>query len=116
MEPRLLTGPVRLALDDEVVRVAGETVDGALRAHRIGEGREPLVWAAVGRNDHGPGAVPLGENLVRVAAFACVQRVEAEIVDDEEADADESAQLRIVRVVEPRVLETLEHMIAPSPR
>lgn len=42
---------VGLALNDEVVGVAGESVDRALGADRIGEGREPLVGSPVGGDD-----------------------------------------------------------------
>ncbi len=34
-----------------------------------------------------------------------IQRVEAEVVDDEQVDGEELAQLRLVGVIEPGVLE-----------
>jgi hypothetical protein len=40
---RFEPGAVVLALDDQVVRVAGEAVDGGLSADGIGERGEPLV-------------------------------------------------------------------------
>ena len=46
----------------------------------------------------------LGEDLVGVAALGGVHRVECEVVDDEQVDGDELAQLGLVAVVEARVL------------
>jgi hypothetical protein len=36
-----------IPLEDEVVGIAGETIDGALGADGIGKGRQPLVGPAV---------------------------------------------------------------------
>ena len=55
-----LAGPIGLAVHGQIVRVAGETVDGALGADRVGEGGEPLVGTAVGGDDHRAGTVALG--------------------------------------------------------
>ena len=54
---RLESAAVRLAVDDQVVRVARETIDGALGANRVGEGHEPLVRPAIRRDDNRPGAM-----------------------------------------------------------
>jgi len=46
-----------------------------------------------------------------VSALLCVHGVEAEIVDDEQVDSDELAQLGLVALRQPRVLERLEHAV-----
>jgi hypothetical protein len=46
-EPGLEPRPIRFAVDDEVVGVTREAVDGALGADRIGKGCEPFVWATI---------------------------------------------------------------------
>ena len=47
----LESAAIGLPLDHEVVGVAGEAVNGALGADRIGEGGEPLVGTTIGGND-----------------------------------------------------------------
>ena len=54
---------IAVALDHEVVGIAGEAVDGGLATGWIGEGAEPLVGATVGGDDDGSGTVALGEDL-----------------------------------------------------
>jgi hypothetical protein len=49
--------------------------------------------------------------LVGVTALGGVERVEAEVVDDEEVDGEELAQRLLVGVIEPRVLERLEEPV-----
>ena len=46
-EPRLEPGSIRFAVDDQVIGVTGEAVDGALSPHRIGKGGEPFVRAPI---------------------------------------------------------------------
>src|SRR5262245_29837182 len=41
--PRFEPRAIGLAVDDEVIGVAGEAIDRALRAHGIGEGGEPFI-------------------------------------------------------------------------
>ena len=41
-EPRLESRPIRFAVDDKVVGIAGEAIDRALGADWIGEGQRPL--------------------------------------------------------------------------
>lgn len=40
----LLALAVGLPPDDQVVGLVGESVEGSLGTHRVGEGGEPLVW------------------------------------------------------------------------
>ena len=104
-EPRLEPGAIRFALDDEVVGVAGEAIDGALRAHGIGKGREPFVRAAIRGDDDRAGAIALEEQVVEVATLDGIEDVDGKVVEDEEVDGDEFPQLGFVAVIEPRVLE-----------
>src|SRR5207249_6974036 len=78
---------------------------------RVGEGGEPLIGAAIGRDDDRARAVPLDQDLVRVPALYGVEGVETEVVEEEEIDGEELAQRGLVRVVEPRMLELLEHSV-----
>ena len=55
-------------------------------AHRIGEGGEPLIGAAVGGDDDGAGAVALDGNFVPVAALDEIYGVEAEVIENEQID------------------------------
>jgi hypothetical protein len=111
---RLEPAPVGLAFDDEFVSGAGEPVDGALGADRIGEGGEPFIGSAVGGDDHGAGAMPLDHDLVDVAAFGEIHGIEREVVDEEQVGGEEFAQFRVIGVVEAGVLEVLEHAVGPQ--
>ena len=53
----------------------------------------------------------LGEHVVGIATLDGVERVEREIVDDEQVGGDEPSQLGVVAVVEARVLERPEHLV-----
>jgi hypothetical protein len=61
-----------------------------------------------GGDDDGPGAIALGQDLVNVAALDRVHRVEAEVVDDEHVVREQLAELGLVGMIEPGVLEYLE--------
>ena len=65
------------------------------------------------RDDHGPCAMPLGQEFVSVAALGRIHGIEGEVVDDEQVDADEFAQLGLVGVVEPGVLQGFQHLVCP---
>src|SRR5262249_41730260 len=75
------------------------------------ESGEPLVWAAVRRDDDRTGAMSLGEDLVGVTRFLRVHLIEAEIIEDEQVDGEELAQLGFVGVEETRLAQSLEYPI-----
>ena len=104
-------GAVGLALDDEVVGAAGEAIEGALRADGIGEGGEPFIGPAVAGDDQRAGAVAFEEDLIGVAALLGLHGVEGEVVDDEEVDGEELAELGLVTLGEAGVLEGLEQRV-----
>jgi hypothetical protein len=56
-----LPAAVRLALDDEIVGVAGEAIDRTLGADGVGEGGEPFVWPAIRGRDDRADPVALGQ-------------------------------------------------------
>ena len=58
-----------------------------------------------------PGAIALEEYVVQVATLDGIEDVDRKVVEDEEVDGDELPQFRLVAVVEPRVLERLEHLV-----
>jgi hypothetical protein len=109
-EPRA----IGLALDDEVVAVGGESVDGALSANGVGESGEPFVGPSIRSEDHGAGAMSFEEELVGVAAFLRVHGIEAEVVDDEELGSEKLSQLLLVGEEEACLLERLEHAVGPK--
>jgi hypothetical protein len=104
--------PVGLAVEDELVGGGLEPVDGGLGEERVGHEREPLDWFAV-RGDHcRRGAVTFDDELVDVGGVERVERLEREVVDDEQVDAEQLAHLDVVAVVEPRRAEPFEHEVA----
>jgi hypothetical protein len=106
--------PVGFALDDEVIAVGGETVDGALSSNGVGESGEPFVGPAIGGEDHRAGAVSFEEELVGVAAFLGVHGIETEVIDDEELGSEKLSELLLEGVEQARLLEGLEHVIGPK--
>jgi hypothetical protein len=102
---------VGLTLDDQIISVAGKAIDGALRAHRVGEHGQPLIGSAVGGENHGSGTVTLGNDLVGIATLHRVHVVQREVIDEEQVDSEELPQFDFVGVVETGVFESLEHLI-----
>jgi hypothetical protein len=81
----------------------------ALCPNRIGEGHQPFIRAAIRRDDDRAGAVAFSEDLVEVTALGGVQGIQREVVEDEEVDGEQLADLALVRVIEPGVLQGLAH-------
>jgi hypothetical protein len=106
-EPRT----IGLALDDEVVAVGGESVDGALGPNRVGESGEPFVGPSIGSEDHGACAVSFEEELVGVTAFLRVHGIESEVIDDEKLRSEKLSKLLLVVVEQARLSEGLEHAV-----
>jgi hypothetical protein len=73
--------------DDEIVGIAGEAIDGALRPHGIGKGGEPFVGPAIRRHDNRSGAVALQEEVAEVATLDRIDDVNRKVVGDQEVDA-----------------------------
>jgi hypothetical protein len=63
-----------------------------------------------GRDDR-PGAIALEEEIVEVATLGRVKDVDREIIQDEEINDDEFAQLRVIAVVEARVFWCFQHLV-----
>src|SRR3972149_144530 len=93
-------GAVGLALDDEVVAVGGESVDGALCTNGVGESGEPFVGPSIRSEDHRAGTVSFEEELVGVAAFLRVHGIEAEVIDDEKLGSQKLSELLLVGLEE----------------
>ncbi len=111
---RFLAVPVRVALHHEVIGVAGEAVERTLRAHGVREGGEPFVWAAVRGDDDGARPVAFEQQIVGIPALLGVERIEREVVEDEEVGREQCAEFGLIGVVEPRVLQRLEEAIGPD--
>jgi hypothetical protein len=79
-----LAFPVALALDDDLIGVVGEAVDGGLREDRVIEQRDPLVDRPIAREERRRAPMALEDDLVEVARLARVEAPEAEVVDDQD--------------------------------
>ena len=53
--------------------------------------------------------MPFREDVVGITTLLGVHGVEAEVIDDEQVDGDELAELGLIGVVQAGVLERLEH-------
>lgn len=82
-----LAFPVGLALDDDLIGVVREAVDGGLREDGVVEERDPLVDRAIAGEDRRGAPVPFEDDLVEVARLAGVEPPEPEVVDDEDVGA-----------------------------
>jgi hypothetical protein len=103
--------PVGLAVEDEFVGGGLETVDGGLREERVGHEPEPLDRFAVRGDNGGGGAVAFDDELVDIGGVERVDRLEREVIDDEQIDAEQLAHLEVVAVVEPAGAESFEEPV-----
>ena len=87
-EPWFEPRPIRFSLDDQVVCITGDVIDGALRADRVGKGGEPFVRSAIRGDDDGAGAIALEEKVIEIATLDGVEDVDGEIIEDEQVDRD----------------------------
>src|SRR5215831_12380794 len=79
-----LAAPVGLALDDELMGGGDQPVDGGLGEEGVGHHGEPFLGRAV-RSDYGGGPpVALDAELVEVGGLGGAERLEGQVVDDEE--------------------------------
>src|SRR5215469_17174339 len=85
---RFLAATVGLSFDDEFVGGGDEPVDGGLGEQRVGHHGQPFVGGAVGGHDGGGFLVAFDAQLVEVGGAGRVQRLEGEVVDDEQFDGD----------------------------
>ena len=97
----LLALPVGLAVEDEFVGGGLEPVDRGLGEEGVGHEPEPLDWLPVAGHDRRRSAVPLDDEFVDVGGVDRVHRLESEVIDDEQVDAQQLADLCVVAVVEP---------------
>lgn len=89
-----------VALDDEGVNSGGEPVDGGLGQQRVAGHGQPLTRFPVGGRDGARSAVPLHDQLVEVVGLGRVEGAEGEVVEDEDVDAGELAELGFQGVVQ----------------
>jgi len=79
--------PVALSFDDELERGGLEPVDGGLGQQRVGHHGHHLGRVAVGGGDRGVVAVAFDDEFVEVAGLGRPERVQGEVVEDEQLDA-----------------------------
>lgn len=92
---------VAVAVDDLFVGGRLESVDGGLGEERVSHEGEPLDGFALGGDDRRGAAVTLDDDLVEVVGVGLVESAECEVVDDQQVDAQQFAELGVVAVVEP---------------
>src|SRR3954454_16920296 len=97
----LLSAPVGLAVDDEFVGGGLEPVDGGLGEEGVGHEAEPLDGFPGRGDDGGGGAVAFDDEFVDGGGVGGVEGLEGEVVEDEQVDAEQLADLGVVAVVEP---------------
>ncbi len=111
VEAGFLAAAVGLAVEDEFVGGGLEPVDGGLGEEGVGHLGQPFDGLAVG-GDHGGGdAVAFDDELVDVGGVEGVEGLEGEVVEDEQVDAEEFADLGVVAVVEPGGPEPFEQHV-----
>ena len=89
-----------------------EPVDGGLCEERVGHESEPFDGFAVRGNDRRSGAVAFDDELVDIGGVEGVERLEGEVVDDEQIDAEQLAHLGVVAVVESAGAKSFEEAVA----
>ena len=89
------------ALDDEGVGAGGEPVDGGLGEQRVAHQGEPFGRFPVRGDDRAGSAVSVDDEFVEVVGLGRVERLEREVVEDEQVDAGELAELGFEGVVQP---------------
>ena len=103
------SGAVSFSFYDDLVRVVGEAVEGALGEDRVGEERDPLLDVPVAGDDGRGPAVALDDDLVEVRGLPLVESADAEVVDDEEVRGDEAPHDLVGGVVGTGLVDGLEH-------
>ena len=102
--------PVGVAVEDEFVGGGLEPVDRRLGEERVGHQAEPLDRGAVRGHDCRGAAVPFDDQFVDVGGVECVHVLEREVVNDEQVDAQQFADLGVVAVVESAGAESFEEL------
>ena len=68
-----LPGPVALSLDDDLVGVVSEAIEGTLGEDRVIKEGDPLVDTAVRCDDGGAASMALDDDLIEVAGLLCIE-------------------------------------------
>jgi len=77
-----LVYPVALTLQNDLVGVVRQTVQGALCQDRVVEERDPFLHSAIAREDRRGSAMTLDDDLVDVARLSRIEPTKPEIVND----------------------------------
>jgi hypothetical protein len=102
---------VGLAVEDEFVGGGLESVDGGLGEERVGHETEPFDRFTVARDDGRCFAVAFDDELVDIGGVDGVHRLEGKVVDDEQIDSQQFADLGVVAVVEAGDAEAFEEPV-----
>lgn len=89
-----------------------EPVDSGLGEEGVGHEPEPLDRFSVGGDHRGGAAVAFNDEFVDIGGVDRVEGLQREVIDDEQIDAEEFADLDLVAVVEPAGSEAFEEPVA----
>ena len=99
------------AFDDQGVGAGGEPVDGGLGEQGVAHHGEPFGGFPVRGDDGAGAAVPFDDQFVEVVGLGGVEGFEREVVEDEDVDAGEFADLGVQGVVQPGGAEPGEQLV-----
>ena len=90
---------IGLTLDDELVGAVAETIQSALRQHRLVKDRHPFLHTSVGGDDGGTACVPFDQQIIEVGSGLSGKFLEGKIIDDEQIGSKKTSQLAVEAVV-----------------
>jgi hypothetical protein len=90
-----LAASLGVAFDDELVGGVLEPVDRGLGQEGVGHEGEPLDRFAVRGDDGGGGAVAFDDELVDLGGVDGVEGGEGDVVEDQQVDAEQLADLGV---------------------
>jgi len=107
-----LAMPVGVAVEDEFVGGGLEPVDRGLGEQWVGHQAEPLDRCPDGGHERRCAAVSFDDQFVDVGGVERIERGECEVVNSQQVDAEELADLGVVAVLESARAELLEESVA----
>ena len=100
-----------LALEDDLVGVVSEAVQGALSQDRILEQGDPLVERPVAGKDRRAASMALENDLVEIPGLLGGEAAQAEVIDDQQRRREQAAQHGLAGVVGARLVELSPHLV-----
>lgn len=108
---RPLVFPIALALDDDLVGIVGEAIDGALGQDRVVEQRDPLVDGPVAGDESRRPAVPFEDHFIEIARLAGVEAPQSEVIDEQHVGREDAPEHLVGGMIGARLVQELEEAI-----